>query len=77
MAKVVPIIEYQEKIQWTPEEALKCIEKEIKTVRSMIIVYISEDNHLSWMGADENRNFSRADMLWMMEQWKTHFLAEV
>lgn len=74
---VVNIIEYQNDIQRTPLEAIDYLREEIKNGQcaQMLVIYTNEST-FSYLPASDGRNFKKSEILWLIEQWKAHYLLD-
>jgi len=70
MAKVDPIIEWQEDIQRTPEETVKHLQREIKDWNpERILVLLWKDDQVQYIPASKNRNFANKEIFWDVTGW--------
>lgn len=79
MAEVIPLIEYQEERQRTPEEAVDFLKDAIKSggIGRLICIYVNpEDTSIGWISASEERDYKKSLVLWDVEQWKKFFIEE-
>lgn len=67
--KPIPLIEYQE-IQRTPQEALDYLQEELDAGKITHMVVIYHGGKVSgYATASENRDYTKAGMLWDIIQW--------
>jgi len=71
MSKIKRIIDWQDK-QKTPKELIENIE--IDETKRMIIFYVNDDGYLYYEPASRDREYSRALILWDLEQFKHAFV---
>ena len=74
---VVRLIEYQEEIQRNPEELISFLDKEIKDeqVTEMLVIY-KNGKDLYYVPASVSRGYTKMNILWDVEQWKSSFISE-
>lgn len=72
MSKLVPIIEYQEDRQRTPQELIDHLQKELdkEDITQMFVYYKNVDKGLqSYATASKNRDYCRSSILWDIVGW--------
>ena len=76
MAKVVPIIEWQDR-QRTPKEAVQYISDKIDAGKiSHMIVLARDDTSVEYIPCSIKRNYKKSLILWDLEQFKHWFITE-
>lgn len=71
MAEVVPIIEWQEDRQRTPQEVVDRLQELIDNdrIESILVIYQGKD-YTGYMPGSEKRGLTKASILWIVEQFK-------
>jgi len=67
MGKVTRIIEHQDDVQRSPEEALAWVGGKVADISHMIIIF-REDGKLAYMPASKDREYSKPEALWDIVQ---------
>lgn len=77
MAKIERIIEYRPNVQRTPLEAAEAFKDDIEkyNVKECVIIYNTGD-HLCYIPGSKERDFNKAQINWMVDQFKRHFLCD-
>jgi len=75
MAKITPIIEFQEDRQRTPQEALDFLQGFIDTGRvTHLIAIYHNGSKQGYVSGGKDRDYNRSQMLWDIFQWIKHFI---
>ncbi len=78
MAKPIPIIEYQNDKQRTPQEALDCVADNISNITHVIVIAVCKDcKTVYYIPGSKDRNYSESDILWDMIQWFKGFISRI
>jgi len=70
MENVVPIIEWQDEKQRTPQEAVRHLTKEVEDWNpERMLILCWRDNQVQYIPASKDRNFMNKDIFWDVTGW--------
>jgi len=70
MENVVPIIEWQDEKQRTPQEVVRHLVKEVEDWNpERMLVLLWKDDQVQYVPASKNRDFMNKDIFWDVTGW--------
>lgn len=77
--KPIPIIEYMENRQRTPEEVLDHLQHEenVKEITQIFVWYEKEDGHAYYIPGSNNRQFTNSEIYWSLSKLLFHFMKNI